>query len=62
MKQRIKRMLALACACLLLSGCSLELANEPVGKEPKSTGGKDVQKAEAVDNVFSLNSNSKYRN
>ena len=63
MKHTIKRALALLCAVLLcagLSGCSLELATEPVGKEPKSTGGKDVQKAEAVDHVFSLNSNSKY--
>ncbi len=63
MKQRTRRLTACICALLLLlslSGCA---GGRPLGGEgglPESTGGKDVQKADAVDNIFSLNSNPKY--
>ena len=41
------------------TGCESS-KSDPMDQIPESTGGKDVEKAAAADNVFSLNSNSKY--
>ena len=41
------------------TGCESSKA-DPMDTIPESTGGKDVEKAAAADNVFTLNSNSKY--
>ena len=62
MKQSFKKSLALLLALLLLalSGCGLSATQSEDDGGPKSTGGKNVEKAPAVDQVFSLNSNSKY--
>ncbi len=63
MKQRFRQWTAALCALALLlslAGC----AGGPSGKKdnglPESTGGKDVEKADAVDNIFTLNSHPKY--
>ncbi len=59
----LRKLTVLLCALLLLlslCGCA---GGRPLGLDgglPESTGGKDVEKADAVDNVFSLNSNPKY--
>ena len=62
MKQSFKKCLALLLAGLLfaLSGCGLSAKQSEDDGVPESTGGKNVEKAPAVDKVFSLNSNSKY--
>ena len=63
MKQRIKQVFALLLALAMLaalSGCAGTRLNGLYGEIPESTGGKDVEKADAVDNIFSLNSNPKY--
>lgn len=63
---KIKKLTALLlCAVLILAlpGCGSEdkYSEDAIYSSiPESTGGKDVQKAEQVDNAFSLNSNSKY--
>ena len=63
MKQRFRQWTAALCALALLlslAGC----VGGPSGKKdnglPESTGGKDVEKADAVDNIFTLNSHPKY--
>ena len=63
MKQIFRQGMAVLCALALLlslAGC----AGGPSGKKdnglPESTGGKDVEKADAVDNIFTLNSHPKY--
>lgn len=58
----IKKITSLLCAALLLfslSACSLspKTAEEEI---PESTGGKDIEKTKAADNVLSLNSNKQY--
>ena len=62
MTNRGKRLLALALALALALSCAAcgsggsDLDNEI----PESSAGKDVERAPALDNVFSVNSNSKY--
>lgn len=63
MKHRIKQGLALLCAMGLLlglAGCGVTGSGRERGVVPESTSGKDVMKADAVDQVFTLNSNPKY--
>ena len=63
MKHDLKRWGALLCALALLlnlAGCAAGTGGAKKGVVPESTGGKDVVKADAVDQVFSLNSNPKY--
>ena len=61
MKKSIKKMLCAACALALLFGCaacgqsSSALTYDTI---PTSSGGKDVERSAAEDDVFSLNSNS----
>ena len=59
---KYKRMTALLMALLMLlslSACGSRDSN-PEDEIQESTGGKDVQRAPALDQVFSLNSNSRY--
>ena len=61
MKKSIKKLLCAACALALLFGCtacgqsSTALTYDTI---PTSSGGKDVERSAAEDDVFSLNSNS----
>ena len=48
----------LCCAACSAPGTSGN--KDPYSLIPESTGGKDVERAKAADEVFSLNSNSKY--
>ena len=60
MKRKRFLSLFLALAMLLLcAACSRE-EEDPYSMIPESTGGRDVVRSVAADNVFSLNSNSKY--
>ena len=57
-----KRSLALLLALLMLlslSACGSRSSN-PEDEILESTGGRDVERAPALDQVFSLNSNSRY--
>ena len=62
MTTRVRRILAL----LLILAMALSLAacgsglGDLENEIPESSGGKDVERAPALDNVFSVNSNSKY--
>ncbi len=62
MKKKLKKIIALALALAMALGCaacgsgSSSLENEI----PESSGGRDVERAPALDSVFSLNSNSRY--
>jgi len=63
MKKEFKRILAATMAlCMLLccAACSGSADDDPYSEIPESTGGKDIVRADAADNVFSLNSNSQY--
>ena len=62
MNRKIKKYVALLCAVLAVLSCSGcgTATNLPGTTIPPSTQGKDVVRAQAADNVFSLNSNSKY--
>ena len=62
MRKPLNRWIAAICAALMLLGCTgCESGKaDPMDTIPESTGGKDVEKAAAADNVFTLNSNSKY--
>ena len=63
MKQRFRQWTAVLCALALLlalAGCEGGGANKKDNGLPESTGGKDVEKADAVDHVFSMNSHPKY--
>ena len=63
MKRKRIQLLALLCALALLlslAGCGKSSEINPDNVIPESTGGKDLVKADAIDHVFSLNSNSKY--
>lgn len=61
MKTEIKWLSLLLAAALLL-GCTAcgRQAVDPYDALPPSTGGEDVARSAAVDNLFSLNSNSRY--
>ena len=50
----------LSAAMLFLSGCTLPGSYWVQGEIPESTEGKDLTMGDAVDNVFSLNCNTKY--
>lgn len=58
------RLLAFLCAAALLlslAGCGNNAAEtDPYSQIPASTGGKDIERAEMADEVFSLNSNSRF--
>ena len=63
MKQRFRQWTAVLCALLLLlalAGCAGGQSKKNDSGLPESTGGKDVEKADAVDHVFSMNSHPKY--
>ena len=63
MDKTIKKITALLCAAALAiccSGCGESTSAVSYDTIPDSTQGKDVVRAEAADNVFSLNSNPKY--
>lgn len=63
MKHNGKAWIAVCLALLTalgLAACGFGASGAQDSVIPESTGGKDVEKAEAVDSVFSLNSNSKY--
>lgn len=58
----LKKAIIFVCAAAMavsIGGCQSRTTIN-TDKIPESTGGKDVVRAEAADNVFSLNSNSKY--
>ena len=62
--RRKHRLLALLCAAamlLSLAGCGSggEQAN-PYSDIPTSTGGKDIERAEMADDIFAINSNSRF--
>lgn len=59
MKKRLLCLL-LTAAMLLLSGCGGRTASDPDSLVPLSTRGKDVTRAAAADNVFSLNYNADF--
>ena len=52
--------LLLSAALLFLTGCGGRTAADPDSLIPRSTKGKDVTRARAVDDVFSLNYNEDY--
>ena len=63
MIRKRKRLLALLCAAamlLALTGCGQSETADPYSDIPASTGGKDIERAEMADEIFSLNSNSKF--
>ena len=63
MKLKLKKVTALLLALLMLlslGGCAGGRADDDDGGLPESTGGKDVEKADAIDQIFSLNSKPKY--
>ena len=63
MQRKITKFIAVFCAAATLlccTGCEGRSSADPLDSVLASTGGKDVEKAAAADNVFSLNSNSKY--
>ena len=59
MYKKIISLLLIAAMALSLAACGTE-SEDPYGIVPESTKGKDVVRAEAADNVFSLNCNSDY--
>ncbi len=63
MKQRIRQWTAVLCALALLlslTGCVGGSSGKKDNGLPESTGGKDVEKADAIDHIFSMNSHPKY--
>ena len=63
MKKFLKSSLLLLMAAAVLIGCTActgQSGQDPMDMIPESTGGKDVARAKAADNVFSLNVNTKY--
>ncbi|MBQ7895811.1 MAG: ABC transporter substrate-binding protein [Oscillospiraceae bacterium] len=62
MKFKLKRLTALLMAAVMLLGCTGCGASEEDDEQVllESTGGKDIVRAKAADNVFSLNFNSNY--
>ncbi len=60
MRKKKALCLLLAAAMLFLTGCGGRAASDPDSLIPKSTKGKDVTRARAADNVFSLNYNEDY--
>ena len=59
MRKRIFALLLSVCMALALAGCGRGAYNAGSGV-PESTAGKDVTRAKAADNVFSLNCNENY--
>lgn len=60
MRKKKALCLLLAAAMLFLAGCGGRSASDPDSLIPKSTKGKDVTRARAADNVFSLNYNEDF--
>lgn len=63
MKKLLKKFTALTMALsmlLVLTACDGMKKSDPMDEIPESSGGKDVVRAKAADNVFSLNINKKY--
>ena len=69
MKETIKRAVALlsaaaimllCCACSVSGGGGGANAKDPYSLIPESTAGKDIERAKAADEVFSLNYNTQY--
>ena len=63
MRSKKTRLLALLCAAAMLfslAACGSSAEENPYGEIPASTGGKDIERAEMADEVFSLNCNSKF--
>lgn len=60
MRKRKTLCLLLCAAMLLLAGCGGRTAADPDSLIPRSTKGKDVTRARAADNLFSLNYNEDY--
>ena len=63
MRNTLKKLTALLCAAMMLlgcTGCESKSSDGPEDQILESTGGKDVVKVAGADNVFTLNSNSKY--
>lgn len=63
MSRKTGKLLALLMALAMMLGCTAcgsRSNSDPESLILESTGGKDIEKAEGADNVFSLNSNSHY--
>ena len=60
MYKKIISLLLIAAMALSLAACGSSDSDDPYGVVPESTKGKDVQRSEAADKVFSLNCNSQY--
>ncbi len=63
MNKFLKKLTALTMALTMLvslSACDSMKKEDPMDQIPKSSGGRDVVRAKAADNVFSLNVNKKY--
>lgn len=59
-KKRTAAFLLAAAMLICCSACGKNSEEDPLDQLLESSGGKDIVRAEAADNVFSLNSNSKY--
>lgn len=63
MRKNIKKILALFLACAMLlccSACQSSSSSNPEDLIQESTGGQEISRSAAMDNVFSLNSHSGY--
>ena len=62
MRVKIKKWISFFLAAVMLLSCAAcsRAGEDPYDMIPESTGGKDVTRSAAADNVFSLNSHSRY--
>lgn len=60
--KRYRKAIVILCLFAMMLSLAACAGSESINTDyvPESTGGKDVVRAEAADNIFSLNSNSKY--